>query len=178
MSMRPRTWLQFVWAAAAVVLAVTSLLAWDSAKRLRRELRANQKQIGMLQEQLAQEKLWFDVASTPGARTARFERSPHDTLGLGGRVTLESASHRVVVVVEGAHAPEGREFELWALTPAGPRNLGLLAPDAQGRAVMRLEMPGDPVAVAGFAVSLEPAGGSRDPHAPSGPVVIAAKLPG
>ena len=73
-------------------------------------------------------------------------------------------------------APTGRDYELWGLHPSGPRSLGLLHPDARGRAVVRLEDAGDPATLQAFAISLEPAGGSPDPAAPSGPVVMVGKL--
>ena len=44
--------------------------------------------------------------------------------------------------------------------------------------MMRLENLGEPKLLAAFAISLEPAGGSPNPNAPSGPVVMLGKLEG
>jgi anti-sigma-K factor RskA len=48
--------------------------------------------------------------------------------------------------------------------------------DANGHALIRLENVGETDTLAGFAVSLEAAGGSTDKHKPGGPVVMAGKF--
>jgi anti-sigma-K factor RskA len=57
-------------------------------------------------------------------------------------------------------------------------NLGVIATDETGHAVLHLKDAGDPGTLAAFAVSLEPSGGSPNPAAPSGPVVMLGKLGG
>ena len=70
------------------------------------------------------------------------------------------------------------EDELWALRGGPPQSLGLIRPDASGRAIVKLPDTGDPAGLAAFAVSLEKAGGSRSPAGPEGPVVMVGKLGG
>jgi hypothetical protein len=62
--------------------------------------------------------------------------------------------------------PAAQAYQLW-LEPAATqprRSLGLLAPDAAGRATLAVPpFPGPP---AGFAVTIEPAGGAASPGGP------------
>jgi anti-sigma-K factor RskA len=64
------------------------------------------------------------------------------------------------------------------MRPDGVASLGLIKADAQGRATVRLENLGAQGTLGGFAISLEPEGGSPNPRAPSGPVVMAGKFGG
>lgn len=78
----------------------------------------------------------------------------------------------VVQPIQTESAGAGRSFELWAVPAQGaPRSLGLVD-GRQATTVRRDALLKD---TAAFAVSLEPAGGSRT-GAPSGPVVSVGKL--
>ena len=75
-----------------------------------------------------------------------------------------------VHMVGGAQVPAGRSLQLWAIPLAGaPRSLGVLGDDGRGS----FALPADGVSgdVVLLAVSLEPRGGSPDPHGPTGPVL-------
>jgi len=66
----------------------------------------------------------------------------------------------------------GRSLELWSLPPQGaPRSLGLIAPDKATVVQRGKVLEG----TTGFAVSLEPAGGSPT-GAPTGPILYVGKL--
>jgi anti-sigma-K factor RskA len=104
------------------------------------------------------------------------EITPQGERALRARATYDPATRSAVVVFENLKAPSGRDYQLWALHGATPRSLGVIKTDARGRAVMRLDNAGNPATLAAFAVSLEPAGGSRNPAGPSGPVVMLGKL--
>lgn len=67
--------------------------------------------------------------------------------------------------------PAGRAYELWAIAPGGatPQALGIIPQNG----VLRVASPPPDVRLGGtLAISLEPPGGSPDPHKPSGPVVF------
>jgi anti-sigma-K factor RskA len=82
-------------------------------------------------------------------------------------VAWDPYQHRGVVTVDGMPAPPaGHDYQLWILDPAapGPLSAGLLNA-SRAFAVQAVQAPSP-----GFAVSLEPAGGSP---APSGPILFA-----
>jgi anti-sigma-K factor RskA len=92
------------------------------------------------------------------------------------RATYDPASRRAIVAFENLRTPAGSDFELWAIHTDGPRSLGVVRPDATGRAEVRVADAGDPAALAAFALSLEREGGSGDPRKPAGPVVLAGSV--
>ena len=116
------------------------------------------------------------MANAPNARVAELAIAPAGIAELRARATYDPRTRSAVVVFENFSAPSGKDYQLWALRGAGVASLGLIKPDARGRAIMRLEDVGDAQSLAGFAVSLEPAGGSPNPAAPTGPVVMAGKF--
>ncbi|HEY5801877.1 MAG TPA: anti-sigma factor, partial [Burkholderiaceae bacterium] len=64
-----------------------------------------------------------------------------------------------------------KSLELWAIPKTGaPRSLGLVAANS----TVTLALPADvtPDTVSALAVSLEPKGGSPNPNAPTGPVIL------
>jgi len=165
-------------AAAAVILAVTTATMWKAAQTLRLQLDQRQRQIADLSQQLADEKQWASVLAAPNAEAASFALTPAGAKELKARAIYDPRSRRAVIVFDNFGAPSGRDYQLWALRGQGVASLGLIKADANGHAVLRLENVGDPKELAGFAVSLEPTGGSPNPNAPTGPVVMAAKFGG
>ena len=57
-------------------------------------------------------------------------------------------------------------------TNCGLRSLGVVTADAEGRALLDLALTESTETLQGFAISLEPPGGSPDPRAPTGPVIV------
>ncbi len=163
-------------ALAAALLAGSTAVLWNHAQRLHRELSAHREAVARLERRLAEERRWLDVLNAPGARVAELHPTPQGIAASRARATYDPSTRRAVLVFENLTAPSGHDYQLWALEGAGVASLGLITPDAGGRAVMRLENAGDPTILAGFAVSLEPAGGSPNPTAPSGPVVMAGRF--
>ncbi|NOT34644.1 MAG: anti-sigma factor [Candidatus Eisenbacteria bacterium] len=176
-------WLTFAPLAAAAALAVTTVLAYRSAEQLRGELQARgeelksqQAQVQQLERDLSIERHWAAVLSAPGARFAELQITPGGAAALRARATFDPATKSAVVVFENFTPPSGSDYELWLLKGAGVASLGVIKVDEEGRAVLRLDDLGDPALVGGFAISLEPAGGSPFPDRPTGPVVMAGKL--
>ena len=61
-----------------------------------------------------------------------------------------------------ALAPD-RVYQLWFVAPPGPVSAGLLQPDAQGQASMRVDLPPDLTVPVSLGVTIEPAGGLTAP---------------
>ncbi len=176
----PRTWM-----ALAAGLAITTLLAgaWalhlnGQVAKLRGTVRSDMDVIAGLNTQLTDAKRWNDVLSSPDARTASLTATPQAQTILRARATYDPRSQRAVFVFDNLQAPAGKVFQLWAILCTQPASLGVIQTDTQGRAVLELEHVGDPNRLAAFAVSLENPGGSPNPNAPSGPVVMMGKVEG
>jgi hypothetical protein len=174
---RPRpAWPSWAFAAAAAVLAVSTFAAWRAADGLRGQLGAARDRIARIERELAEERAWAAVAASPGARVVELAPLPGGVALPRVRATYDPASRRAVIAFESLVTPAGSDFELWAILPDGPKSLGVVRPDASGRAEVRVPDAGDPAALAAFAVSLEREGGSTDPRKPGGPVVMAGTL--
>ena len=174
---RAPRWTGLAWAAAAAFAAVAGFLGWETA-RLGQQVRESHDRLARLEQQVAEERRWADVLSAPEARIALIAPTAAGAPELRGRATYDPATRRAVLVFEHVQAQAGHDYELWAIRGAAPRALGLIRPDASGRAVLRLDDAGDPATLNAFAVSLEPEGGAPTPDAPTGPVVMLGKLGG
>ncbi len=181
LALRPRPRVSFgtlAWAAAAAVLAVTSVLAWRASNELGAQLATAREQAARLQKQLDDERAWAQLLDAPGAKTVALAPTPDAKTGIAARVTFDPASGRAVLVCENATAPAGHDYELWGITAAGAKSLGLVRADASGRAIVRLDHVAGAEAIAAFGLSLEAEGGAPTPDAPGGPVVMVGKLGG
>lgn len=181
---RPRRpgWIAWTGWGAAALLAVTSGTFYEAGGRMRAILQAREAELNGLNRDLAAERQWSGVFTSPVARIAELEppAAPAGPLGeagvIRGRALYDPVSRRAVVVLTNAAAPDTLDYEVWALRGLAPVRLGVVHPDEHGAAVLRLESVGEPMTLTGFAVSLEPKGGSRNRAAPSGPVVLTGAL--
>ena len=172
----PLTW---VWAAAAVLLAVAALALWRNAQRTSVELAQVHTDRARLERELAEERRWAATLTAPAARVvalAPTPAAPSTAAPLNARVMFDPATHRALAVFENFAPPAGHDYQLWAISDHGPSSLGVVHADSSGRAVVRIENTGDPAKLGAFAVSLENAGGAPTPTAPAGPVVMVGKL--
>ncbi|HEX4091424.1 MAG TPA: anti-sigma factor [Trebonia sp.] len=101
------------------------------------------------------------VAAVLSASDARIQLGSST---VGGTVTAVVSRHdrEAVVTASGMPTPAGaRVYQLWVISPAGARSIGLL-PDSSGHAtspVLAADVqPGDQL-----AITVEPAGGTRQP---------------
>ncbi len=169
---------RWAWAAAAVVIAVVGVMQWRANAVLERGLAAARGELERLRQELENERRWAALPDAPGAVVVRLEPTPDGSPDLSARATYDPTTRRAVVVFSQFTAPAGKDYQLWAITSAGPSSLGLVRADTSGRAVVRLPDVGDAAALAAFAVSLERVGGAPTPHAPAGPVVMVGKVGG
>jgi len=165
-------------AAASIVLAVGVVSLWYSGEATRRELAASHRTVADLQRALEDERAWSRLVAAKDVRAVQFSATPDAIPALRARGLWDPVTRRAVLVFELPATPAGHDYQLWGLTPAGPSSLGLVKADAAGRSMVRLPDAGDPSTLQAFAVSLEPAGGSPNPNAPSGPVILVGKFGG
>jgi anti-sigma-K factor RskA len=112
-----------------------------------------------------------------GPRTLSASLAPKEGFAGGGRVHVDAETGEGAVVLAGVEAlPPDKVYELWVLRGDNPPEpAGLLS--GAGRAVYvtqlaKLDRPGE---VKAFAVSIEPAGGSKSP---TGPIVLVGPMLG
>lgn len=173
-----RSYAAWAWAAAAVVFAVATAASWSSLRRMRDELSAARSQLARAERELEETRRWAAVLGSPRARVVDLAPTPGGAAALRARAIWEPRTGSAVVVFENFTPPPGSDYQLWVIGQAGPISLGLVRPDGRGRAELRLENVGRAGAVHAFAVSLEREGGSTNPHAPQGPVVMLGSLGG
>jgi hypothetical protein len=175
--LRPK-WAGLTWglAAAAALLAVAGVFAWQRALELDRELAAAHARSSELERTLEDERAWAGLPALPGTRIVRLAPTPDGDSTLVAQVIYHSGIKRAMIVAERFALPADRAYELWAITASGPTSLGVVHPDAEGRVVVRLEQVGGSEPIAAFAFSLEASGGSPDRHKPNGPVVMVGSV--
>lgn len=171
----------FAWAGwvAAAVLLVTSGTFYESTSRLRDILHARDAGLNGTARDLAVERQWSSVLTSPIARVADLTPvapTAGEAPGIRGRAVYDPASRRAVIVLSNAAAPDSQSYQLWALRGPTPSSLGVIHPDEHGAAVLRLESVGEPMALTAFAVSLERKGGSPAKTVPTGPVILMGPL--
>ncbi len=181
-SSAPLVW---AFAAAAAVLAVTSVSMWSTGQRLRGDLVAvraqldtQRQQLADKQQELAEAQRWSELVEGAGTRLVDLQITPAGNAILKARALYDPQSHRAMIVFSNFTPPSGSDYELWALRDGKPASLGVIHADASGRAIIKLPDTGDPTNLGAFAVSLEKAGGSTTPTAPQGPVVMVGMLAG
>lgn len=175
--LRP-AWARLTWglAAAAALIAVAGVFAWQRAQRLDQELTAARERATQLERSLEEERAWAGLPALAGTQIVRLAPTPDGDSTLVAQVIYHSGIKRAMVVVERFALPADRVYELWAITASGPTSLGVVQPDAEGRVVARLEAVGGSEPIAAFAFSLEARGGSPDRRKPNGPVVMVGTI--
>jgi hypothetical protein len=169
-------WPAWALAAAAAILAVSAVASWRAVFRLEGELQGARERVARAERDLAEERAWSALAASPGARVIELAPTQAGLALPRVRATYDPASRRAIIAFEGLVTPAGSDFELWAIHPSGAVSLGVVHADAGGRAEVRVPDAGEAAALSAFALSLEHAGGSPDPHKPAGPVVLAGAI--
>lgn len=164
---RPRRWPRLVssWSVAAL-FAIAAVLGWSQWWGARSEL-------NRLEERIQHESEWMAVLSSSHAKLLELALQESATGPLGARAAYDPESRRLLLVVENMTPPSGHDYELWALRDGGPVSLGLIVAETDGEGMLRLRLAEKHEGTTGFAISLEPKGGSPGGRGPSGPVVLA-----
>ncbi len=162
--------------AAAIAVAILGAVEQRVVRQLESEMTTLRAQQTQLESQLLEERRWATTMASPAARTAVFAPTGAGSGTLSGWALYDPSTQRAIVVLENLQLEPGHDFELWAIGPRGPRSLGVIQVELGGRAVLRLTRVVVPADLAAFAVSYEAAGGSPNPTAPAGPVVMVGNL--
>jgi anti-sigma-K factor RskA len=161
----PGVWSPAIAGALAVALLAVGLD--DMRKRSEMVPLIRQAQRGALDAaQLAQ---LMDLLTSPLAKKVALHQGPQAAPPPEGRVVYAARTGKLLLTASNLHPlPEGKVYELWILQPGGkaPLPAGTFAPDSGGYATMILADAPQGVAVQGFGVTVENAGGSQTPTLP------------
>src|SRR5437763_5753572 len=111
------------WALASFFVLLWGILLAET-NHLRGEIATSCDQVTSLSRELASERRWSVILSSPSLRTASFTRTPDADPALRARAVVDPGTRRAVVVFENFTAPQGRIYELWALHGNTPAPLG------------------------------------------------------
>jgi anti-sigma-K factor RskA len=117
-------------------------------------------------EQLAQ---LIELLTSPQEKRVALHPGPVTAPPPEGRVVYAARTGKLLMTASNLHPlPEGKTYELWILQPGGkaPVPAGTFEPDNSGNATLILASEPAGLAVAGFGVTIENAGGSQTPTLP------------
>jgi anti-sigma-K factor RskA len=165
--------------ARATRLAETRSIEIASLAQSRDDLQARlddqARTLVRMQESLASQATVLQVLSAPQTVTAALAATES---GSGSaRVLADATSGETAIVVSGLPPlPAGKAYELWAIRgDAAPEPAGVFSVEGPNATIARAARVQRLAEVNAFAVSIEPASGSRSP---TGPIVLAGRVAG
>jgi hypothetical protein len=171
--LRPR-WFNLAPTIVMLMLAVFSILLWRDLRNTRRALRHTQAQMEQMRhdldyrnKELADAKMVNDLLHAPDAwpLTLVSKRTPPQPQIK--TVYSKQQGSLLLMASNLTPLPENKIYQLWLLPADGsaPMSAGWFKPDSKGNGMMFHKMsPG--VLAKGFAVTIEPSGGSQTPTMP------------
>lgn len=165
--LRPR-FLTFAPIAATLLLAIFSLLLWRVNARLQNKLERTQTQLQQDEQQLREAQELVALLKSPDTVhvnlvAQKTPPQPHATTIYGptmGRLLLMANNMEQL--------PANKVYELWLLPANGaaPMPAGTFKPNAKGEVMMDHPMETAGIEAKGFAITIEPEGGSQTPTMP------------
>lgn len=163
-------WWNNIWAPAAAVLAIATILLWITDRRIDDQLHELQQQVATYQSQTQHMQELASMLAAQDTKTAALEPTKQISKGWG-RVKYNSRMGMVCYTGDLPAPPPHKEYQMWIVPEMGsPISAGTFLPASfnDGRMCMA-KMP-EGVSCKSFAVTIEPMGGM--PH-PTGPMVLA-----
>jgi hypothetical protein len=171
--LRPR-WFNLAPTLVMVLLAVFSILLWRDLRNTRRTLRHTHAQLEQLQNELteknaelAEAKMVRDLLHAPDAWPLTLVSQKTPPQPQIKTVYSKQQGSLLLMASNLTPLPENKIYQLWLLPADGsaPMSAGWFKPDSKGNGMMFHKMsPG--VLAKGFAVTIEPSGGSQTPTMP------------
>ncbi|MGD0629607.1 MAG: anti-sigma factor [Terracidiphilus sp.] len=153
--------------AGALAVALLAVGIDDLRKRAEIGPLVHQARKGAIDSaQLAQ---LIELLSSPQEKRVSLHPGPVTAPPPEGRVVYTARTGKLLLTASNLHPlPEGKTYELWILQPGGkaPLPAGTFEPDGSGNATLILANEPAGLAVAGFGVTIENAGGSATPTLP------------
>lgn len=163
-----RRWLTFAPIAAALLLVIFSLLLWRTNARLQSRLERTQADLDQTKQELRDEQELVKLFNAPDTVrvtlvAAKASRQPKAKTLYGPKM-----GHIVMSADNMEPLPPDKVYELWLLPMSGaaPMPAGTFKPNPKGHAMMDHWMESAGTAAKGFAITVEPEGGSQTPTEP------------
>jgi hypothetical protein len=172
--LRPR-WFSFAPIAVMLLLAVFSLLLWRDLRNARRDLRQARAQVEQMQAEierknkdLLEARAVRDLLHAPDAwplTLVGVKTPPQPQM----KVIYSRQKGSLLLMANNAPLlPQDKIYELWLLPADGsaPMPAGWFKPDSQGHGMIFHTLAAAGINAKGFAVTIEPSGGSQTPTPP------------
>jgi hypothetical protein len=166
-TLRPR-WLTFVPIAATLLLAIFSLMLWRLEARLQRRLDRAQAELQDARDHLQKAQELVALLHSPDSMhvTLVSQKTPPQPQA---NAVYSPKMGRLLLTASNLEAlPEKKVYELWLLPAKGgsPMPCGTFWPNAKGDAMMDHPLSEAGIEAKGFAITVEPEGGSQTPTMP------------
>ena len=168
-------WLSLGPVAMMMLLAVFSMLLWRDLRNTRRELRSLKAQLErtnadliLKNKDLVQARAISDLLHAPDAwplTLVSVKTPPQPQM----KVIYSKQKGSLFLMANNAHQlPDNKIYELWLLPADGsaPMPAGWFKPDNQGNGMIFHQLQSAGIDAKGFAVTVEPSGGSQTPTMP------------
>ena len=155
--------------ALAGALALALLVVGADDLRKRAEIGPLAAEAQRAELNAAQLAALTELLTSPQVKHVSLHQAPVAAPPPEGRVVYAAHSGKLLLTAQNLKPlPAGKTYELWILQPGGkaPLAAGTFAPDSSGNAAMILADEPPNLAVAGFGVTVENAGGSSTPTLP------------
>lgn len=170
-----RRWVTIAPVMMMAMLAVFSILLWRDLRNTRRSLNRTQAQLEQVQsdlartnKDLAEAKMIRDLMHAPDAwpLTLVSRKTPPQP-----QIKTVYSKHQGALLLMASNLtplPENKIYQVWLLPASGgaPMSAGWFKPDSKGNGMMFHKMASADIPAKGFAVTIEPAGGSQTPTMP------------
>jgi len=165
----PRWW-NNIWAPAAAVLAIATILLWITDRRIDDQLHDLQQQVTTYQSQTQRMQELASMLAANDTKTAALAPTAKITKGWG-RIKYNSRMGMVCYTGDLPAPPPTKEYQMWIVPEMGsPISAGTFLPASFNDGHMCMAKMPEGVSCKSFAVTVEPMGGM--PH-PTGPMVLA-----
>lgn len=163
---RPR-WLSFAPIAAALLLAIFSLMLWRLNDRLQRRLVQAQADLRQTQKELAEKAAMVDTWNSLDTMHVTLVSANNPPPHVNA-VYSPKMGHLWLRASNLVSLPQDEVYELWLLpkNDGPPMPCGTFWPDAKGQAAMDHALSEAGIEAKGFAVTIEPQAGSNTPTSP------------
>ena len=171
----PRRWVTIAPVMMMAMLAVFSILLWRDLRDTRRTLRHTHAQLEQVQsdlartnKDLAEAKMIRDLMHAPDAWPLTLVSRKTPPQPQIKTVYSKQQGALLLMASNLTPLPENKIYQVWLLPANGgaPMSAGWFKPDSKGNGMMFHKLASADVPAKGFAVTIEPSGGSQTPTLP------------